>query len=180
MPSNKYYDHANWPTFYAFGSSKNLRTELDNITSGFDSVETDINLKAPTDSPTFTGTVTIPAGASIDGFAPINSPVFTGTPAGPTATVGTATTQLATTAFVAATILAVSLPGQGSATAGDVITTDGAGTASWQAPDISKDLSPTLGGQLDCDGHTIINAPLAAASTDLTSLALVQATALYF
>lgn len=34
---------------------------------------------APTDSPTFTGTVTIPAGASIAGFAPLASPTFTGT-----------------------------------------------------------------------------------------------------
>ena len=30
-------------------------------------------------SPTFTGTVTIPAGASISGFAPLASPAFTGT-----------------------------------------------------------------------------------------------------
>jgi len=34
---------------------------------------------APLASPTFTGTVTIPAGASISGFAEINSPTFTGT-----------------------------------------------------------------------------------------------------
>lgn len=53
-------------------------------------------------SPTFTGTVTIPAGASISGFAPLASPTFTGTPAAPTASAGTNTTQLATTAFVLA------------------------------------------------------------------------------
>jgi hypothetical protein len=35
--------------------------------------------RAPLASPTFTGTVTIPAGASIDGFAPLTSPSFTGT-----------------------------------------------------------------------------------------------------
>jgi hypothetical protein len=35
--------------------------------------------RAPLASPTFTGTVTIPAGASIDGFAPLASPSFTGT-----------------------------------------------------------------------------------------------------
>jgi hypothetical protein len=34
-------------------------------------------------SPTFTGTVTIPAGASISGFAPLASPAFTGTPTVP-------------------------------------------------------------------------------------------------
>lgn len=35
--------------------------------------------KAPLSSPTFTGTVTIPAGASISGFAPLANPTFTGT-----------------------------------------------------------------------------------------------------
>jgi hypothetical protein len=34
-------------------------------------------------SPTFTGTVTIPAGASISGFAPLASPTFTGSPVVP-------------------------------------------------------------------------------------------------
>ena len=55
---------------------------------------------APLASPTFTGTVTIPAGASITGYAPLASPTLTGTPAAPTATTGTNTTQLATTAYV--------------------------------------------------------------------------------
>ena len=36
--------------------------------------------------------------------APINNPVFTGTPSAPTATSGTNTTQLATTAFVASAV----------------------------------------------------------------------------
>jgi hypothetical protein len=60
--------------------------------------------RAPLASPTFTGTVTIPAGASISGFAPLASPALTGTPTAPTATAGTNTTQIATTAFVAAAI----------------------------------------------------------------------------
>ena len=55
---------------------------------------------APIASPTFTGTVTIPAGASISGFAPLASPTFTGTPLSTTAAVDTNTTQLATTAYV--------------------------------------------------------------------------------
>ena len=38
-----------------------------------------VGTKAPLASPTFTGTVTIPAGASISGFAPLASPTFTGT-----------------------------------------------------------------------------------------------------
>lgn len=39
----------------------------------------DLALKAPLASPTFTGIVTIPAGASISGFATLASPTFTGT-----------------------------------------------------------------------------------------------------
>jgi hypothetical protein len=46
-----------------------------------------------------TGAVTL-AVADVSGAAPIASPTFTGTPAAPTATAGTSTTQLATTAFV--------------------------------------------------------------------------------
>ena len=51
-----------------------------------------------------------PAGAAITavvGLAPLASPTFTGTPAGPTATAGTNTTQLASTAFVAAALAAL-------------------------------------------------------------------------
>lgn len=40
----------------------------------------------------------------VTGAAPLASPTFTGTPTAPTATVGTSTTQLATTAFVAGAI----------------------------------------------------------------------------
>lgn len=78
--------------------------------------------KAETASPTFTGTVVLPATTSIatvsateigylDGVtsaiqtqmdlkAPLASPALTGNPTAPTAAVGTTTTQLATTAFV--------------------------------------------------------------------------------
>jgi hypothetical protein len=56
--------------------------------------------RAPLASPTFTGTVTIPSGASIAGFAPLASPALTGTPTAPTAAANTSTTQIATTAFV--------------------------------------------------------------------------------
>ena len=44
-----------------------------------DYVDAGVNGKAPIESPTFTGTVTIPSGASISGFAPLASPTFTGT-----------------------------------------------------------------------------------------------------
>lgn len=46
-----------------------------------------------------TGAVTL-AVADVSGAAPLASPTFTGTPAAPTATAGTNTTQVATTAFV--------------------------------------------------------------------------------
>ena len=74
----------------ALGSDANLSTTL----------TTSIGLKAPLASPTFTGTVTIPSGASISDFAPLASPSLTGTPLAPTAAGGTNTTQIATTAFV--------------------------------------------------------------------------------
>jgi Major tropism determinant N-terminal domain/Head fiber protein len=45
--------------------------------------------------------------ADVTGAAPSASPVFTGVPAAPTATAGTSTTQLATTAFVATAIAAI-------------------------------------------------------------------------
>ena len=45
--------------------------------------------------------------AAIASKSDLNSPTFTGTPAAPTATLGTSTTQLATTAFVQAALQAV-------------------------------------------------------------------------
>ena len=57
-----------------------------------------------------TGAVTL-AVADISGAAPLASPALTGTPTAPTATAGTNTTQLATTAFVNAAADASSPPG---------------------------------------------------------------------
>lgn len=69
--------------------------------------DTAVDLRAPKASPTFTGTVTIPAGASIAGFAPLASPALTGTPTAPTATAGTNNTQVATTAYADAAVAAL-------------------------------------------------------------------------
>ena len=63
-------------------------------------ITTALGTKSPIASPTFTGTVTIPSGASISGFALLASPSFTGIPAAPTALKATNTTQVATTAYV--------------------------------------------------------------------------------
>ncbi len=51
--------------------------------------------------------------------APLASPTFTGTPAGPTAAPGTNTTQIASTAFVAAAVAAV--PGLSDGDKGDIV-----------------------------------------------------------
>jgi hypothetical protein len=63
-------------------------------------VTTAVSTKANTASPTFTGVVTIPAGASISGYATLVSPSFSGVPTAPTAATATNTTQIATTAYV--------------------------------------------------------------------------------
>ena len=83
-----------------------IATALGNDAALSTTLTSSIALKAPLASPTFTGTVTIPAGASISGFATLASPTFTGTPTLPTGTIATtqtandSTTAVATTAFV--------------------------------------------------------------------------------
>lgn len=57
------------------------------------------------------------------------SPAFDGTPTAPTASTGTSTTQLATTAFVANTAFSTGLPAQ-TGNAGNIVTTDGT-NGSW-------------------------------------------------
>jgi hypothetical protein len=84
---------------------------------------------APLASPTFTGTVTIPAGASISGFAPLASPALTGTPTAPTAAATTNTTQVATTAFVQQEVPAASTTAAGKVElATDAEANDGSST----------------------------------------------------
>jgi hypothetical protein len=78
-----------------------------------------------------TANATIPV-ADVTGAATIASPTFTGTPAGPTATAGTNTTQLATTAFVASALSTSGLPSQ-SGNNGKYLTTNGS-SASWASP----------------------------------------------
>ncbi|ATV46385.1 hypothetical protein [Lake Baikal phage Baikal-20-5m-C28] len=63
-------------------------------------ITTALGTKSPIASPTFTGTVTIPSGASISGFALLESPSFTGIAVAPTALKATNTAQVATTAYV--------------------------------------------------------------------------------
>jgi hypothetical protein len=63
----------------AFDTLKEISDYIAQDQTAASSLTSLIGLKAPIASPTFTGTVTIPAGASIAGFAPIASPTFTGT-----------------------------------------------------------------------------------------------------
>ena len=93
--------------------------------------QTALDLKANLASPTFTGTVTIPSGASISGFAPLASPALTGTPTAPTAAGGTNTTQVATTAFVVDAVTAATAANTvelGTDTTGNYVATITGGT----------------------------------------------------
>ena len=77
------------------------------------------------------------------GAAPLASPTFTGTPAGPTASPGTNTTQLATTAFVTAAV-------GGGGGGGTVTSVSGTGTVSGLTltGTVTTSGSLTLGGTL--------------------------------
>ena len=132
---------------YLDGVTSNVQTQLDAKLGTAAAAST----YAPLDGPTFTGTVVLPSTTSIggvsatelvyldgvtsnvqtqlDGKAGLASPAFTGTPTAPTASTGTNTTQVATTAFVQQTSFNNSLPLQ-TGNAGKYVTTDGT-NASW-------------------------------------------------
>lgn len=107
--------------------TKNAPLTNAEVDTNFINLDADIDLRAPIDSPTFTGVPTAPTPLAGDNSAqlattkfvasalspvntdlalkaPIESPVFTGVPAAPTAVAGTNTTQLATTKFVTSAI----------------------------------------------------------------------------
>ena len=87
-----------------------------------------VDLKAPAESPTFTGvpaaptatqgtnttqlatTAFVTTAVGAGGFAPLASPAFTGVPTAPTAAPATSTTQIATTAFVAVSYAPLTSP----------------------------------------------------------------------
>ena len=77
------------------GNSKRVLTESD-------IQEVDSSLDANSENPVQNKVVK----AALDAKAPTASPAFTGTPTAPTAAAGTNTTQIASTAFVQAAILA--------------------------------------------------------------------------
>lgn len=84
----------------------------------------------PTDEElNFVDGVTSNIQTQLDLKAPLASPILTGVPEAPTAALGTSNTQIATTQFVADTIIAGSLPGQ-TGNDGKVMMTDGT-NADW-------------------------------------------------
>lgn len=99
---------------------------------------------ALTDGESFTYPAVYALGAAptISGYAPINSPTFTGTPAAPTAAANNASSQIATTQFVATAVAAV-----------DVFPTGMYG-------DFAMTAVPT--GWLVCDGSAVSRASYAA------------------
>lgn len=146
-------------TFSAITSAVTATHVEINYLSGVTSnVQVQLNAKAPTASPTFTGTVVLPAATSIGtvtqaeilALSGVSSAIqtqlsgkgaiagqtwagthdFTGsTITVPTATAGDATNNAASTAFVSATAFSAALPGQ-AGNAGKFVRTDGT-TASW-------------------------------------------------
>jgi hypothetical protein len=90
---------------------------------------------------------------ALTSFAPKASPTFTGTPAAPTATAGTNTTQIATTAFVGTAIAAINaLPSQ-SGQSGKFLGTNGS-VASWQTVNALPSQTGNAGKTLTTDGTT--------------------------
>ena len=129
---------------------------------------------APLASPTFTGTVTIPAGASISGYAttsslssyaPLASPALTGTPTAPTALTADNSTTIATTAFVKA---------QGYLTSAPVTSVAGrTGAVTLAVADVSGAAplaSPTFTGTVTIPAGASISGYAALAGATFTGL----------
>ena len=85
-----------------------------------------VGTKAPLASPTFTGTVTIPAGANISGFAKIASPTFTGTVTIPTGASITSPTMSGTVTYASGGLIQFSDGTQQSTAGVASLTTIGA------------------------------------------------------
>ena len=102
----------------------------------------------------------------VTGAAPLASPTFTGIPAGPTATAGTSTTQLATTAFVATAVAGVTIPVTSVFGRTGVIAAAGGDYTVGQVTGAAPLASPTFTGAPA--------APTATAGTNTTQLATTQ------
>lgn len=133
------------------GAVTPTHTELNYVAGVTSALQTQLNAKAPTASPTLTGAVVLPATTTIgtvtgtelgylsgvtsalqtqlNAKAALASPALTGTPTAPTAVAGTNTTQIATTAFVATNYAPLASP---ALTGTPTAPTAAAGTSSTQ------------------------------------------------
>lgn len=130
-------NHSLFPTVQAVSTF--VSAQINNLVSGAPGLlDTLYELAAALgNDPNFSATVT----ASLASKAPLESPAFSGTPTAPTASIGTNTTQIATTAFVNSAVSAGgALPSQ-TGNAGRFLRTDGS-TAAWSS-DIITDANRT-------------------------------------
>ena len=166
----------------AYGKLKVDTLVYDNSGTDVEKPMVDLVNAAPLNSPAFTGTVQIPAGASISGFAPLASPVLTGTPTVPgyMPLAGGAMTGdlqidnakkfiLSETDANGSHYLSFKAPDSvtanvdftlpdGDGTNGQLLQTNGAGVLSWSTTDLSSYAplaSPALTGTATADNLTI-------------------------
>ncbi len=176
-----------------------LQTDSVNVASDVEdlatAVETELLLKAPISSPTFSGTPSAPTAASDTSttqiattqfvvnqgylkssvasstYAALSSPALTGVPTAPTASLGTDTTQIATTAYVQNELdNFVTLPSQAGAN-GLFLKSNGT-VASWQQIETSDvdGLDDIFATQLP-----LVYSPLnVSVFTDTTSLKILS------
>lgn len=130
-------------------------------------LQTALDAKAPIESPTFTGTVS-GITATMVGLGNVTneskstmftSPAFTGTPTAPTATAGTNTTQIATTAFVSSAVsnLVASAPAA-------LDTLNELATALGNDPNFATTITNALAGKQPLDADLTAIAALAGTS----------------
>lgn len=115
-----------------------------------------------------TGAVSLTV-ADVAGAAPATSPTFTGMPAAPTAVAGTNTTQLATTAFVQATVAALIASSPAA-----LDTLNELATALGNDPNFATTMTNSLAAKAPLASPALTGtptAPTAAASTNTTQLA---------
>lgn len=114
--------------------------------------------------------------ADITGAAPLDSPVFTGIPSAPTAPAGTNTTQLATTAFVQASLTAAGAVTNldsltdvviTSAATGNLVRFDGTSWVNWVPNYLTANESITLTGDVTGSGTTSIATTLATVNSNV-------------
>lgn len=125
------------------------------------------------DDANFASTVT----TALAGKAPVVSPVFTGTPEAPTATAGTNTTQLATTAFVQTAVAPKANIASPTFTGTPAAPTAAVGTNTTQIATtafVNAEIAADIAGKANLASPTFTGtpaAPTAAADTNTTQLA---------